>query len=153
MKRSTILVAALAVAVTVLLTGCDWLLGEKVTMDERMSAFVSAANESTRNYDTMRSHWHPDAESYSSMNTEGFWEGTAGFSLGDRTINVSGLTETGDAGVSGTTSLSGTITTANLTSGKPITIGFLPDPSNPRSMLIRVIIIDGGSVDTIKTYR
>lgn len=154
MKRSTITLALTVLVLLVATTGCDLLFGEKVTEEERLDAFVSDVNASTRNYEDMQSHFHSTTEERSSMNTESYWEATNGFSLSDRNISITGLTSGGEVGgVTGTSSLSGTITTTNLSSGAPITIGFLADETNPRSMLIRVILIDGGTTEEIRSVR
>ncbi|MFW5718085.1 MAG: hypothetical protein ACOC0E_11655 [Spirochaetota bacterium] len=154
MKKSTITIALAALLLALATTGCDLLLGDKVTEEERLDAFVADANASTRNYEDMQSHFHSTTRERNSMNTEEYWEGTNGFSLNDRTISITDLTSGGEVGgVAGTSSLSGTITTTNLSSGAPITIGFLADETNPREMKIRLILIDGENTEEIRSVR
>ncbi len=145
MKRKTILAAA-ALTGLLLLSGCEWFSGEHLTDSERAAAFIETANESPRDYVALREHFHPNAPSYASMNTSGFWEETF-FDLGEQPFATRGL-QAGDAlsGFPGTSSLSGSITSRTFPDdGVAIQFGFLPDPAKSLNRLIYVIIVDDGT--------
>lgn len=142
MKTKTMLAAAVLTGL-LLLSGCEWFLGERLTDSERAAAFIETANESRRDYDAMREHFHPEAPSYSSMNTPGFWEETF-FAADEQLFATRGL-QAGDAlsGFPGTSSLSGSITSRTFPEdGVAIRFGFLPDPASPLNRLIYVIIVE-----------
>ncbi len=141
MKTKTILAAAVVVLTVLLLSGCQWLFGERLNDSQRAAAFIETANEASRNYDDMRAHFHPTSPSYSSMNTEGFWKNTA-FGLDGRPFATRSLADGGELSeYPGTSSLSGTVTSPNF-GESPIKFGFLIDPERPRNKLIYVILVD-----------
>lgn len=149
--KTKITLAAAVLTGLLLLSGCEWFLGENLTDSERAEAFIETANESIRDYDAMREHFHPNAPSYSSMNTPGFWEETF-FDLGEQPFATRGL-QAGDAlsDFPGTSSLSGSITSRTFPDdGVAIQFGFLPDPDNPLNRLIYVIIVEG-DLDVIQS--
>ena len=140
MKRKTILAAA-ALTGLLLLSGCEWFSGEHLTDSERAEAFIETANESIRDYDAMREHFHPEALNYSSMNTQGFWEESF-FAVEDREFIVRDLRDGEDlADFPLTSSLSGSVSSRNAEDAT-IRFGFLPDPAKPLNRLIYVIIVE-----------
>ncbi len=148
MKTKTILAAAVVVLTVLLLSGCQWLFGERLNDSQRAAAFIETANEASRNYDDMQAHFHPTAQSYSSMNTAGFWEESF-FAVADRTFSTRNLQSGGELSeYPGTSSLSGQVSSKNATDAT-IHFGFLPDPERPRNKLIYVIIVEG--FDLIRT--
>lgn len=140
MKTRNILLCA-TLLIVLILTGCGWLTG--LDDRERAAAFIETANASPRSYTDMRDHFSSAAPNYSSINTEGYWEGTF-FAATDQSFSTSGLSSGGEvAGIPGTSSLVGKVSSENATDAD-ITFGFVPDETSPNNRLIRVIIVDTG---------
>ena len=112
-KKSTVLRLALAtLTVSFVLAGCDWLqglLGETLSISERIDAFVDELNTNSRT--TVGEHIHPSAAEFVALQSSTPWEGgppstanrdfgwTAGSTTdnGDGTMDVTG-SFTSDAG-------------------------------------------------------
>lgn len=144
MKFRTLLVPAIVIAFVLALAACDQLLGGfPLNDEERAQAFIASANRSPQDPDAMQSHFHPtDVQEYSTMTTVEYWSNTF-FSASDQPFTVNDLVEgNGVNGYDGTTSLTGTITSGEVTTPVPIEFGFLADPDNPGNRLLRVIIVN-----------
>ena len=71
MKQTTITLILTAIALAVVLSGCD-LFGTQP--DARLQQFVDDASASPRTATDMQRHFSPDANDYGSMNTLAYWE-------------------------------------------------------------------------------
>ena len=139
MNCRTLLTGAAVMAAVLALSSCEWFAGGLSDV-QRAEAFVRTANEDPRDPVAMRDHFHQDTGAYPSLNTSAYWE-TTFFAAADSPFTLSGLTAgDGVGGIAGTTSLTGTISSANA-GPTAITFGFLADPVNPTNRLIRYIEI------------
>lgn len=74
----------ITVAVIGLMTGCPQPEeDDSVSIDERINAFISAANAGS--YDAMYTHMHPDAAQYNQAKTADYWSDT--FQDADHTLS------------------------------------------------------------------
>ncbi|TVQ27115.1 MAG: hypothetical protein EA382_04305 [Spirochaetaceae bacterium] len=92
MKRTTITLILVTLAVAVVLSGCD-LFG--TSPKQRLEQFVDDANASPRVEKNLQDHFSPEANDYSSMNTSGYWENSF-FDFADRQFRL-GSISVGDA--------------------------------------------------------
>jgi predicted small lipoprotein YifL len=139
MKLKTMLTVAAALVLLSALAGCS--LFGALDDSERVAAFIETANATTRDNEEMQSHWSSTAPGYRDMVTDGYWNNTF-FNSNDKPFTVSALSSGGEvAGIPGTSSLSGTITSKNAEDA-PVTFGLVPDATNPRNRLLRVIVVE-----------
>ncbi len=140
MKLKTLLAGAAVMIAVLTLSSCEWFPGYGLSDLQRAQAFVATANEDPRDPVAMRAHFHPNTGDYANLNTSEYWELTF-FGPDDSPFALSGLKEGGEVGgIAGTTSLVGTISSANA-APTTITFGFLADQYNARNRLIRYIDI------------
>jgi hypothetical protein len=133
----------LAVAVTLVVTGCDLLLGGPLSEQQRLDAFLADANQTPpRDYVAMQSHFSTAVSAYSSLNTKSFWDDSF-FNDAQQPFSVSGEAVGGaHTDFPGSTTITGSIT--NSIGTYPFEFVFVDDPSLPDNHLIRAILIDVG---------
>lgn len=137
--RRYLIRAALLSGLVLLLSGCDGLLSllDALTPTQRVEAFVDAISASPQDIATIRDQWHPSSTTYQVID-EAYWSSTP-FGALDQPFTFAGLTEgTADPDYSGSATVTGTFTSANVTDGA-VTFVLLEDPDLPGNWLIREI--------------
>ena len=139
MKRATITMILVALAVTVVLSGCDFAI---VTPEQRLQLFIVDANADPREPENMQRHFSPAASEYPTMVTDaGYWENSF-FDFADRPFTLGSVTVGDpDSRYSGSKTATSTITSGAYPSGASLSAVF---EKGAFDWVIRELVIASG---------